>query len=150
MLYIFALNGSFESLLVLDNINIMAVVVAAVASFVLGGYWYYEKVFGRRWQNLVGLNKKDIENTNMTHLLIGALLLTFVQALFLAFVMASLNITHTIEGFLFGSLVGLTFGAASLGVQYLYAQRKLELFAIDAGYIVAQFAIMGLILGWWQ
>jgi hypothetical protein len=37
--------------------------------------------------------------------------------------------------------------AAALGINYLFERRSLALFAINAGYNVIAFAIMGVIIG---
>lgn len=44
-------------------------------------------------------------------------------------------------------IVGVGWIATSFGVNYLFAGRRLALLAIDAGYNVAMFALMGLIIG---
>lgn len=139
----------FEYGLAAEQVNLLAVFSAAVASFVVGGFWYHEKAFGARWQKLVKLSKKDIQKANMTGIFSAAFALTFVQALLMAIVMVGLDIFAAMDGLLFGALTGAAFGSATIGVQYLYAQRTLEQFAIDGGYVLANFAIMGLIIGLW-
>jgi hypothetical protein len=47
----------------------------------------------------------------------------------------------------FGLVVGVGWVATSFGVNYLFAGRRLPLFAVDAGYNVVLFALMGLIIG---
>ena len=46
------------------TINLTAAIVAAVASFVLGGIWY-GPAFGKRWQALVGLSDEDMANSGV-------------------------------------------------------------------------------------
>ena len=142
--------GSFDYGLAAEGINFFAVVVATIFSFVLGGYWYYEKTFGARWMKQVGLKKKNLENANMTGVFSAAIVLIFIQALLLSLVMGELGIATLTDGLLFGALVGAGFGSTTIAVQYLYAQRSLELFAIDAGYITLQFIVMATVIGWWQ
>lgn len=141
--------ASFDYSIAAEGINLLAVFSAAVASFVLGGFWYHEKAFGARWQKLVKLSKKDIQDANMTQVFGAAFALTFVQGLFLAMIMSGLAIVEFGEGALFGMFVGAAFGVATVGVQYSYAQRPLSQFAIDGGYIVANYTIMGMIIGLW-
>lgn len=49
-----------------------------------------------------------------------------------------------------GFIVGLGFIATSFGVNYLFAQRSMKLWLIDAGYVTVQFTVMGLVLGLWH
>ena len=37
--------------------------------------------------------------------------------------------------------------ATSFGVNYLFEQKSLRLFLINAGYVTVQFTVMGLVLG---
>ena len=46
-----------------------------------------------------------------------------------------------------GAMVGAGWVATSFGVNYLFAGRRLALFAVDAGYNIVLFALMGLIIG---
>lgn len=51
------------------------------------------------------------------------------------------------RSFVVGLVVGVGWVATSFGVNYLFAGRRLALFAVDAGYNVVLFALMGLIIG---
>lgn len=42
---------------------------------------------------------------------------------------------------------GLTFVAAAFGINYLFERRSLKLWAINAGYNVIAFTVMGVIIG---
>jgi hypothetical protein len=45
-----------------------------------------------------------------------------------------------------GLIIGIGWIATSFGVNYLFAGRRLALFAVDAGYNIVLFAAMGLVL----
>ncbi len=49
-----------------------------------------------------------------------------------------------------GLLVGAAFVAASFGINYQFADRKMTMWLIDGGYHTAQFVLFGLILGLWH
>lgn len=51
------------------------------------------------------------------------------------------------RSFVVGLVVGVGWVATSFGVNYLFAGRRLTLFAVDAGYNVVLFALMGLVIG---
>lgn len=47
-------------------------------------------------------------------------------------------------------LSGAAFVGTSFGVNYLFEHKSLTLFLVNAGYHLAQFAVVGLILGLWH
>lgn len=44
--------------------NWLAIIVAALANFLLGGLWYSPILFGKRWQKENNLSDEDLKNTN--------------------------------------------------------------------------------------
>ena len=60
------------------HLNLTAVLVAAVAAFVLGGIWY-GPLFGKTWQAHVGLSDEDLKSKGHPAVIMGlAFLLTFM------------------------------------------------------------------------
>ena len=49
----------------MPEFNIWAVLVAALASFVLGGLWYSPMLFGKAWQRETGLSDEKLAGGNM-------------------------------------------------------------------------------------
>ncbi len=127
------------------TINLTAAIVAAVASFVLGGIWY-GPAFGKRWQALVGLSDEDMANSGHPAKIFGAaFVLTLVQAVMLSAVMPA---EPDIEvGVIYALVIGVSFVATAFGVNYLFSRYPRALFGIDAGFNVLQFALMGAIIG---
>ncbi|QFU74281.1 DUF1761 domain-containing protein [Halioglobus maricola] len=128
-----------------SSLNWLAIVVAGVSAFVVGGIWY-GPFFGKRWQALVGLSDEDIRAKGHPAVIMGsALVLTLVQATALALVIPAGSGIGSALGS--GALIGLLFVATAFGVNYLFSRNALGLWGIDAGYNVAQFALMGAIIG---
>ncbi|RLQ21811.1 DUF1761 family protein [Seongchinamella sediminis] len=127
------------------SINLSAAMVAAVASFVLGGLWY-GPAFGKRWQALVGLSDEDIASSgHPAKVFAAAFVLTLIQALMLS---ALIPADPDMEvGLVYALVIGISFVATAFGVNYLFCRSPRALFAIDAGYNVLQFALMGAIIG---
>ena len=48
----------------ISQLNWLAILVATVAAFALGGVWY-GPVFGKAWQRLVGISDEDITGFNI-------------------------------------------------------------------------------------
>lgn len=129
------------------DVNILGVVVAAVGAFVLGGLWYSPVLFGKIWQREVGLTEEQVKAANMPLIFGGA----FVLSLIAAFVFAMFLGPDPSPALAIGAGVsaGLCWVGASFGINYLFAQRSLKLFLIDAGYNTGLFTVFGLVLGLW-
>ena len=132
----------------LTDINWIAVVVATVAAFALGGLWYSKALFGDIWMQEVGLTEEAVNNANMPMTFGGTFVLQLIATIALA---AFLGADSTwLTGLETGLTVGLVWVATAYGVTYLFEQRPLRLFLINAGYYVVLYAIVGTVLGAWR
>ena len=131
----------------MGQVNFIAVLVAAVSTFLLGGLWYSKVLFGPTWQREAGDTRKPGEGHPARIFglsFLFALLAAFAYALLLPpAVSAGMAVTQ-------GLLVGAGVVAASFGINYQFANRSTRLWLIDGGYHTLQFAIYGLILGLWR
>jgi hypothetical protein len=125
--------------------NILAVVVAAVSSFMLGGLWYSPVLFGNAWNTENG----GVKQAGHPAKVFG---ISFVFSLIAAAAFASwLGAAPALETALkAGALAGFGIAATSFGINYQFAQRSFKLWLIDGGYHTAQFMLFGLILGLWH
>jgi hypothetical protein len=128
------------------DINILAVVVAAASSFLLGGLWYSPMLFLNPWNKGMGRTEKDDGHPAKVF---G---LSFIFALASAFVFAMLLGPAPVlsEAVKAGAVVGVGFVGLSFGINYQFANRPLSTLFIDGGYHTAQFLLYGLILGAWH
>ncbi|MHA7290730.1 DUF1761 domain-containing protein [Arthrobacter sp. MDT3-24] len=124
------------------NINWLAVLLAALASFIVGGLWY-SVLFAKVWQREAGVTDEQLKHRTV-RVFVGSFLLAAVMAVVLAAFIGD-------GGAGFGALAGLATGAAwvaaALGVNYLFERRSLMLFAINASYNIVTFTAMGAIIG---
>lgn len=130
----------------MPDINVLAVLAAAVSSFVLGGLWYSPILFGAVWSREAGVPEKG---TGHPAMVFG---LAFVLSLVAAAVFAMFLGPDPALRFAVGAgfAAGLFWVAASFGINYLFANRTLKLWLIDGGYHTLQFTLYGLILGLWH
>jgi len=128
----------------MPEVNYLAVVIAAVASFLLGGLWYSNALFGKAWQRESGVTDEQLKNGNMAKIfglsLVLSLLAAWVFALFLG------PRPPVALGLGAGFSAGLCWVAASFGINYLFERRSFRLFLINGGYHTLQFTIIGLTL----
>jgi hypothetical protein len=136
----------------LSNINFLALIVAAIASFGLGALWYSPVLFGKVWQNAVGLTDESLQKANMAVIFGSSFVLIFLMDFGLAIILqghATRDIT-AYSGMLYGLLIGLFFIATSYGINMIYQRKSFILWAIDSGYQVLYLGITGAILGAWR
>ena len=129
----------------LHHVNWLAVAVAALATFVIGGPWYSPPAFLRPWQRAMGLT--DANAGHPARVFGLAYLFSVASCALLAALLGPG--AGAWQGLHFGALVGTCFVAASFGVNYQFANRPLSALAIDGGYHILQFAAFGLVLGAW-
>ncbi len=137
------------------HINHLAVIVASVVYFIIGGLWFAPFLFGKEWASLSGLSdEKRQENLKKGGGMATFLAISFVAGLVSCYALACIIVgfqIHTIEyGALAGLLVGFSFVFTSIGTSYLFAGRPFKLTIIDAGYPIIALGIAGAILGGWQ
>ena len=131
----------------MGDINYLAVLLGAVAFFAVGAIWY-SALFSKAWQQEVGMTEADIAAAKAKgggHMakIMG---LCFVAELVVAWMLGhmvarSSGTPQVIMMFALGLAVGVM--APAIGINYLYQNRSLKLFLIDAGHFVAGMAAMG-------
>lgn len=129
-------------------INWAAVIAATLTAFALGGLWYSKALFGDSWLQEVGLTEEAVNNGSMLKTFGGTFFLQFVATTSLAVILGAESSWR--EGLQTGLLVGIGWVATAYGITYLFEQRPLRLFFINAGYYVVLFAVAGTIIGAWH
>lgn len=128
-------------------VNWLAVVLGALAFFAVGAIWY-SLLFGKAWQREVGMTPQDMADAkaagggHMAKIMVLTLVLELVIAWMLAHLIARTNPQpHVIMMFALG--FGAFLMTPAIGINYLYQNRSLKLFAIDAGHFIVGMAAMG-------
>jgi hypothetical protein len=129
----------------LSSINILAVLVAALAHLVIGLIWYMPKVFGDAWSNLA---KADLKPSSrwMPVGIIGHLLM----ALVLAIIINLAHATTVVDGLFIGILVWLGFIVTLEIGELIWEKIPFNLFLIRVGNHLIGFALAGTILAVWR
>jgi len=122
-------------------------IATAVAGFPLGALWY-GPLFGGAWMAATGITKERAQQANKARIYGTALLLNLIISTSLAmFIGPGANLQ---DGMFAGFMAGFTYVAAAFGITYLFEFRSVTLWAINAGYQVIVFTVMGAILGAWH
>ena len=130
------------------DINIWAVVIATVATVVVGSVWYARRVFGNYWMRVAGV---DPAAANA----VGPMLLMPVVAFVTALVLAgSISIAHDFYGGTFlssalitGVLLWAGFTAARVVSHDAFDKRPRGLTALTLAYELVSVLVMSLIIG---
>ena len=132
----------------LAGINWLAVVVSTVVAFALGGLWYSKELCGSAWLEEVGLTEEAINDANMAKTFGGTFVLQFLAVTVLAALIGTDSSWQS--GLYSGLLISVFWIATAYGITYLFEQRSMRLFLINAGYNIVLFAIVGTIIGAWH
>src|ERR1035437_2561794 len=129
-----------------QNINLWAVLLAAVTKVIIGSFWYSPLVQGKRWMRESGLTEEDFKKGNPIWLMaILSLSFAFVAALAMAFFITPES--NMVSGAGFGAIVSIVWISASKANTTLYENYSFKRYLIHAGYDICSYTTMGAILG---
>lgn len=138
-------------------INYLAVIVAAVATMVIGFLWY-GPLFGKQWSRLMGWGEMTPEKMKeMQKKAVPGYAIQFIGALFMAYVLAHVLVFSNAYFNVSGVAVGIEAGFWSwLGFiapvtvgSILWEGKPFTLWLINAGYFLVNLLMIGAILGAW-
>ncbi len=137
---------------VLGELNWLAVIVATVAYFALGGLWYAERVFGKAWMRSMDWQPPADYKPSPAVYLVPAL--TCLISTVVTGMIAAATETDTLaEGIVLGLAVGVGYAGAAVMVTGFFDPKKPQPVTnalISAGYHVVGLLIVGIILALWQ
>lgn len=127
------------------NLNWLAVLVAGLSTFMIGGVWY--SLFKRSWMTANNFTEEDLTKRNMKTVFIISFILSFIMALNLALFIGN---EGTAYGAIAGFMTGFGWVSLALGIVALFENRSLKYVLVNGGYMVLAFTVMGAILGYWK
>ncbi len=131
------------------TINYLAVLVAAISTFVLGGLWYSPLLFGKAWMRTNNFSDEDLKSFSKARMFGWSLVFSFVMALNLAMFLAGPT-TNVSWGMTAGALTGLGWVAMAIAIIGVFENRSWSYILINGGYMTMAFTVMGAILGAWR
>ena len=124
----------------MNDVNLLAVLVAIVASGVLGALWYSPWMFLAAWTR--ARKREPVQNRSVYTITVVS-----AVAVSLAFGWWAGPEPSVEEAVLDGLVVGTFFTGTTLGMHYAFAGRSVKLWLIDGGFEVARFVLIGLVFG---
>jgi hypothetical protein len=138
---------------VLGELNWLAVIVAALAYFVLGALWYAPPVMGKTWMAAGGMEMPSDDQRPGAGIYVVPLVGSILSAVALG-MLAEATATDTVgEGFVLGIVVAIGFALAIALVTATFESNKPKPMvwgAINAGYHALGIIVAGLIIAAWQ
>src|SRR6478672_1681469 len=139
------------------HINFLAVLVAGLVIFGLGGLWYSPMLFAKRWIALQGRTEEqmraDAARANMPLMYVSVLICGLLTAFALELIIVHLDPHVSMTAFhggLLGFVCWLGFAAATSYGTALFSMRSRELWLIDSTYNLVSFVLAGIILAAWR
>jgi hypothetical protein len=133
------------------QVNMWAVLLAAIASMVVGSVWYAKPVFGKLWMDLVKLDEAQQRKGAMK-----AMVMAFVAALLTAYVLA--HVIYLSNSFFQNSFMKdamqtafwlwLGISATTIATHHAFEQRPKKLTWLAIGNQLVTFLVMAFIIGW--
>ncbi len=122
--------------------NWLAVVLGTVAFFAVGALWY-TVLFGKAWQQAVGLSEEQLKTGANMPLIFGlCFLLELVVVTMLGHLFARIQPGDHAK-MMMAVGFGLAIMSPAIGITYLYMRKPLRLWLIDAGHFVVAMAVVG-------
>jgi hypothetical protein len=104
-----------------DDLNWLAVIVAALAFWVLGAIWYSDALFGRQWRAAAGVD----EMKPTAQQIVGNLVTWFISALVLGLIAKGIGAENVGDGLVLGLVVSFGFIGTNRITQQLCAAQVL-------------------------
>jgi hypothetical protein len=129
-----------------DDLNWLAVIVSAVAFWILGAIYYTDALFGKQWKAATGIDEMKPDPTQM----IGNLVTWFISALALGLIAVSIGADNVGDGIVLGFVTSVGFIGMNRITEGLYTgMSNKALMRVNAPYTLLGFVIMGIILSTW-
>ena len=136
------------------GINIWSVLVAAVATMILGFLWYSPFLFANPWMRLMGIDPNDKAKLAEMQKGAGKLYgLSFVASIASAVVLAKIIAITTVNTLPYGLKVGFAVWVGFVTTVQLtgalFGKQPSKLYLINTGYQLVCYLVMGAILAVW-
>lgn len=135
-----------------DGINVLALPLAAIVSFVFGGIWY--GLLSKRWMEAANLDPSRLKPGGGTNPV--PFVITFLAELVMAWVLAGILLhlrksgapASAYTGMLSAAMIWAGFVVTTLAVNHQFQMQRASLTVIDGGHWLGVLLLQGAILGY--
>lgn len=132
----------------ISQINWLAVLLAFVATMVIGFVWYLPAVLGNRWMAAIGKTEEDLKNiSGGAGIWVPMMVAAALTAVLLAVLISKLDLDNALAGGFFALVLALVFRAGGHVIHNGFAGRPAAVTLIDSGHDVVAMTVAGAIIG---
>ena len=132
----------------MSHVNWLAVLVAGISAFVLGGVWYSPALFGTAWMKENRITTEDVRKGNRAKIFGWSFILALIMSVNLAMFLNDPKTNFT-WGMTAGFLAGI-WVFCGIAITSLFEQRSARYIFINGGYQLVALTLMGAIIGAWR
>lgn len=129
----------------------LAVVLGALASFVVGFIWYSPGAFGKMWMKLSGISKQDMGDAKKKGMM-GNMVVGFIAQLVMAYVLLMfMNQAGDVSpagGAAVAAWAWLGFVATIMVGSVLWEEKPVKLYVLNVAQWLVSLVVMGAVLGY--
>lgn len=137
---------------IFGQINYWAVIVSAIIYWLIGMLWF-SFLIGKNWHEEMkkhGIKLSKYSGGKMAEKSVWTLILNFIVALGVAFLINATGVTTVGGAIGLGVLIAICFAAAVMATSYLWENRSLELSFYDIFYPFIGIIVTSIICGLWR
>ncbi len=130
------------------NVDLITVVVAAIAAFIVGMIWYSPALFGKKWMKIMGMSEKDMAKNKdkMMGVMATSLVLSGIMAYVLAHILAFSQASTLADAVQGAVWVWLGFIVTTTYMGVLYEKKSMDWFIMTVGHYLFALIAMALVL----
>lgn len=132
--------------------NYAAIIAGTVINILIALVWYNKHVFGSIWMKAAGTENMDMEAEKkaMPRKMISVLITSFILVSVLSFFVQVFDATTFTEGMVVAFWGWLGFGIYQEFGRTLWENAPIQLFYVNAGYMLVSYTIIGGMLAVWR
>ena len=139
----------------MHSLNWLAILAAAISTMILGFLWYSPLLFAKAWTREMGYDpndkaKMDEMGKSAGPAYAGSLVASLLSAFTLALILHGMRAESLHFGMMASFHIWLGFVATVQFTGALFAKQSMKLFAINTGYQLVCYLVMGTILALWK
>lgn len=134
----------------INDLNVIAIIVAWIISLAVGSFWYSPAGFGKLWSRLSGVDMMKMPKDLANKAILSIAISSFIQAVALAIIVNSVEANTALDGLKAGLFLWAGFTAATTVGNNLYSRLSWKFWWLNASFFLIVMPINAAILSVWN